>query len=251
MKRMKITQQNWQRRIVYGLALYALISVSVGAVISPPTKDKSTTRAPLPEAHNEPVVQVYAARTWGKKGAFAVHTWIVTKRRGEAYYNRYEIVGWQLRWSSSALRSSRWSGDEWPEWYGNQATLLVDHHGTGVEEMIGRIETAIETYPYKDQYRIWPGPNSNTFTAYIGLAVPELQLDLPSTAVGKDYRRVQDMFGRSASGSGLQTSLLGLISLSVGYEEGVEASLLGINFEWDIFDMAIELPALGRIGYRQ
>lgn len=244
------TQKTWCRRIIYGIALFALISVSVGAVINPTTMSKVRS-APLPAEHDAPVVQVYAARTWGKKGALAVHTWIVTKRRGETFYSRHEILGWQLRWSDSALRSSVWSALDAPDWYGKQATLLVDHRGAGVEEMIGRIETAIDDYPYKDQYRLWPGPNSNTFTAYLGLAVPELQLDLPSTAVGKDYRPVEDTFGWSASGSGLQISLLGLASLSVGIEEGVEANFLGINFEWDVFDMAIELPALGRIGYRQ
>jgi hypothetical protein len=29
-------------------------------------------------------------------------------------------------------------------------------------------------YPYPNEYRAWPGPNSNTFTAYIAREVPEL-----------------------------------------------------------------------------
>lgn len=131
---------------------------------------------------------------------------------------------------------------------GNEATLLVDHRGAGVEAMIDKIDAAIVNYPYKAQYRLWPGPNSNTFIAFLGLAVPQLQLYLPSTAVGKDYRPVAKLLGRSPSGSGFQISLLGLASLSVGYEEGIEVSLLGVNFEWDVFDGAIELPGLGRIG---
>jgi len=247
---MNKNQKIWRNRIVFSLTLYALISVSVGAVINPTTTPE-VRLAPLPSEYDAPVVQVYAARTWGKKGAFAVHTWIVTKRRGAEAYTRHEVIGWQLRWSDSALRSSRWSANYAADWYGKQATLLVDHRGAGVEKMIDRIDLAISDYPYRDQYRLWPGPNSNTFTAYLGLAVPELQLDLPSTAVGKDYRPVEDFIGWSASGSGFQISLLGLASLSVGIEEGVETNLLGINFEWDVFDMAIELPALGRIGYRQ
>ena len=62
---------------------------------------------------------------------------------------------------------------------------------------------------------------------------------------------MQNILGRSVSGTGIQLSLLGMASVSIGYEEGLEANLLGFNFEWDIFDMAIELPALGRIGYPQ
>lgn len=42
----------------------------------------------------EPVIQVYAARAWGWKGVFAVHSWIVLKRGGAPAFERYEVVGW-------------------------------------------------------------------------------------------------------------------------------------------------------------
>jgi hypothetical protein len=247
--RIKISQLSWRRKIIYGLILYGLLSVSMGAVMDS-SQSISLKTAPLPDKFAEPVVQVYAARTWGKKGMLAVHTWIVTKRLGANSYNRHEIVGWKLRWSSTALRSNRWGAYDRANWFGNEATLLVDHRGAGVEAMINKIDAAIIDYPYKEQYRLWPGPNSNTFIAYLGLAVPELSLDLPSTAVGKDYRPVGNLLGRSVSGTGVQISLLGLASLSIGYEEGIEVSLLGFNFEWDVFDWAIELPGLGRVGSR-
>lgn len=247
MNRNKILQLSWPRKIIYGLILYVFLSVSVGAVIDSSSSDSLKT-APLPDQFDAPVVQVYAARTWGKKGMLAVHTWIVTKRQGAVAYNRHEIVGWKLRWSSTALRSNLWGAYDSASWFGNEATLLVDHRGAGIEAMIDKIDAAIISYPYKEEYRLWPGPNSNTFIAYLGLAVPELSLDLPSTAVGKDYRPVHNMLGRSVSGTGFQMSLLGLASLSIGYEEGIEFSLLGMNFEWDVFDGAIELPGFGRIG---
>ncbi len=247
---LQITPKNWPRRVLCGLSLCAIISVCIGSVIAPDVSALSHS-APEPGSFEAPIVQVYAARTWGGKGRLAVHTWIVTKTRNADFYRRHEIVGWQMRWSENALRSSRWYGGSRPAWYGNAATLLVEHRGEAVGEMIERIETAIDNYPYKGEYRLWPGPNSNTFTAYLGKAVPELNLDLPSTAIGKDYRPLHGMFGLSASGSGFQISLLGLISLSLGIEEGIEANLLGLSFEWDIFDWAIELPGIGRIGYPQ
>ena len=77
---------------MYGLILYGPLSVSVGAVIDS-SKSNSLKTAPLPDKFDAPVVQVYAARTWGKKGMLAVHTWIVTKRLGANSYNRHEIVG--------------------------------------------------------------------------------------------------------------------------------------------------------------
>ena len=247
---LQITTKNWHRPMLCGLALYAIISVCIGSVIDPDVSALGHS-APEPGSYEAPVVQVYSARAWGKKGKLAVHTWIFTKARNADFYRRHEILGWQLRWSDNALRSSRWYGKNNPKWYGNSATLLVEHRGEAVGEMIERIEAAIDNYPYKGEYRLWPGPNSNTFTAYLGKAVPELNLDLPSTAIGKDYRPLQDLFGYSASGSGFQVSMLGLISLSLGIEEGIEANLLGLNFEWDIFDWAIELPGIGRIGYPQ
>lgn len=245
-----LTPKNWRTRTLYGLALYAIISVGIGSAINPGTSELRNP-APEPGSYNEPVVQVYAARTWGTKGNLAVHTWIVTKAQDADYYRRHEIVGWQLRWSDDALRSSRWSGQGTLAWYGNTAMLLADHRGAAAGKMIERIEAAIEHYPYRGDYRLWPGPNSNTFTAFLGIAVPELNLDLPSTAIGKDYRPLKSLLGYSASGSGIQISLLGLFSMSLGMEEGIEANLLGLNFEWDVFDWAIELPAIGRIGYPQ
>jgi hypothetical protein len=34
---------------------------------------------------------------------------------------------------------------------------------------------------------MWPGPNSNSFTAWIGLEVPGLNLDLPVKAIGQSW----------------------------------------------------------------
>src|SRR5688500_16154124 len=54
----------------------------------------SSNQAPDPAQTREAVVQVYAARTVGWKGAFGVHSWIVVKPAGAAHYTRYEVVGW-------------------------------------------------------------------------------------------------------------------------------------------------------------
>ena len=242
--------KKWRRRALFSLTLYAVISVSVGELLSP-ANSQSFVSAPDPEIHEPAIVQVYAARTWGKKGRLAVHSWIVTKAQGDDYYRRYEVVGWQLGWSDSALRSGRWFDYETPGWYGNTATLLQEHRGQNADKIISRLEEVVASYPYKSRYQLWPGPNSNTFIAYLGKEIPELELDLPSTAIGKDYRPLSDFVGSSASGSGIQLSLLGVFSLALGIEEGIEINFFGLNFEWDVFDWAIELPVIGRIGYQQ
>jgi hypothetical protein len=202
--------------------------------------------APDPAATTEPVVQVYAARAWGWKGIFAVHTWIVMKRERAARYDRYEVVGWGVRHGRPAVRKDMRAIDGY--WAGNPPRIVVDRRGPDVGALIERIEAAIATYPYPDQYRSWPGPNSNTFIAHIARSVPELGLELPPTAIGKDFLANGSLFAPTPSGTGYQMSLLGLFGLSLGRDEGLELNLLGLTLGIDPLDVAIKLPAVGRIG---
>jgi hypothetical protein len=202
--------------------------------------------APDPATTPDAVVQVYAARAWGWKGIFAVHTWLIMKREGAARYDRYEVVGWGVRHGRPAVRRDMRAIDGY--WAGNLPHIVVDRRGPEVEALINRIEAAIETYPYPDQYRSWPGPNSNTFIAHIARSVPELALELPPTAIGKDYIANGNLFASTPSGTGYQMSVLGLLGLSLGRDEGLELNLLGLTLGIDPLDVAIKLPAVGRIG---
>ena len=78
-------------------------------------------------------------------------------------------------------------------------------------------------------------------------AVPELRLDLPPTAIGKDYIP-GGIVAKTPSGTGVQVSLAGLLGLMVGKEEGVEINLLGLTFGIDPLDLTVKLPMAGRIG---
>ncbi len=197
--------------------------------------------APDPAAHPEAVVQIYAARAFSWRGVFAIHPWIALKREGADSYTRYEVVGWG---GGTKLRSNYGVADGF--WYGAHPELLADFRGASAEALIDRIEAAIASYPFKDEYRTWPGPNSNTFLAHVARNVPEMRLDLPPTAIGKDYRRWYDPIGRSPSGTGLQVSALGLAGLTVGLEDGVEVNFLGLAFGVDFQPLGLRLPGLGR-----
>ncbi len=209
-----------------------------------------TGLAPDPASTPEAVVQVYAARAFGWRGAFGVHTWIVVKPADARSYERYEIVGWGVTRGRRAIRASR--GDPDSLWYGNRPELLVDLRGPGVDQVVDKVRQAVARYPYDNQYRLWPGPNSNTFTAEIGRQVPELRLGLPPTAIGKDYLPGGAVFGWTPSRTGVQLSLLGLFGIAVGLEEGIELNLLGFNLGVDFNDMALKLPGIGvlRLGGR-
>jgi hypothetical protein len=142
-------------------------------------------QAPDPATTPEPVIQVYAARTVGLRGLIAVHTWVVVKPRNASSYTRYEVIGWGVDRGVPAVRVNRAGPDNY--WFGDRPARLVDLRGDGVDAIIMRVEAAVAAYPYTATYRMWPGPNSNTFTAWVGLRVPELGLELPPSAIGKGY----------------------------------------------------------------
>jgi hypothetical protein len=190
------------------------------------------------------IVHVYAAKTYGWRAYFAVHPWIIYKRKGESAYTRYDVVGWR---APNVVQRNYAVPDGL--WYGSRPELLVDQRGEGVEAMIDGIEAAVASYPYANEYRSYPGPNSNTFMAHIGREVPALKLDLPPNAIGKDYRSLTNPVGLSSSGSGLQLQLLGLLGVSVGLEEGLEFNVLGLNFGIDLNRPALRLPFFGRVGF--
>ena len=205
--------------------------------------------APDPAAHRDAVVQVYASRTFGWRGAFADHTWIAVKPAGAARYTRYEVIGWYGGGGRSVIsESSQRSPDA--EWYGAPPRLLRDLRGPDAQAVLDRMPQAVATYPYGSEYRVWPGPNSNTFVAHVGRAVPELRLDLPPTAIGKDFLGGAALAGLSPSGTGVQVSVLGLLGILAAWEEGVEVNLLGLSFGVDVKDAALKVPIAGRLGWR-
>ena len=203
-------------------------------------------QAPDPSMTPEAVVQVYAARTVGWRGLLAVHTWISIKPTDAASYTRYEVIGWGVDRGAQAIRVNRTGPDNY--WFGSRPDLLVDRRGPEVDLIIEKIQAVVAAYPYRDSYRTWPGPNSNTFTAYVGREVPELRLNLPSTAIGKDYLPSGAPLGLTPSGTGLQVSLLGLVGVLGAWEEGVEVNVLGLAFGLDVKRPALKLPAVGRLG---
>jgi hypothetical protein len=200
--------------------------------------------APAPEETPEAIVQVYAARAVRWRGIFGVHTWIAAKPAGARAYTVYEVNGWRLRRTGSAVVQS----DRPPDgrWFGNAPDLLADLRGPQAEALLDRIETAVSRYPYAAEYRVWPGPNSNTFTAHVLRDIPELRVDLPPTAIGKDYLG-RHVTAAVPSGTGYQLSLLGAAGILAAAQEGIELNLLGLTFGIDALDPALKLPMIGRV----
>lgn len=207
---------------------------------------RSSGLAPDPATTREPVVQVYAARTVGWRGAFAVHTWLAAKPQDGDAFTRYEVIGWRQMHGSPALSvSSTRAADA--EWFGARPELLSDIRGPAAADVIARLPAILAAYPYAGEYRAWPGPNSNTFIAHLGRELPELRLTMPSIAIGKDYLTLGEMVAATPSHTGVQLSLYGLAGIIVGLDEGVELNTLGLVTGIDIRHPALKLPGVGRV----
>ena len=226
----------------------ALIALALRAFSEQPhwrdANHASAGLAPAPAAHPAAVAQAYAARTWGTRGGVAVHTWLAVKRTGADRYTRLEVIGWRLERSGSAVvRGHRSPPDA--RWFSNPPQLLADLRGPGVDAVIDEIEAAVAAYPHAAEYKTWPGPNSNTFVAHIARQVPALRLDLPPTAIGKDYLPRGAVVAPAPSGTGWQVSLWGFAGVLVALREGVEVNLLGMSAGLRFWPPAIRLPGLG------
>jgi hypothetical protein len=205
--------------------------------------DWSSTRL-LPRAadYTPARVVVFTGLTGAWKGIFSVHSWVVFKRENAKSWTRYDVVGW-----GEPVRANGWPADG--RWYGNVPVAIADVTGPEADKMIPRIEAMVKDYAYAraGDYRIWPGPNSNSFTAAILRGVPELGIALPPNAVGRDYR---DGFyaGWTDSGTGIELNLNGYAGVKIGWVEGIEVNLLGLVAGLDLRHPALKLPGYGRIG---
>jgi hypothetical protein len=229
---------------LHAIGLVFLVGAAMGADWRTASREPAGI-APDPETTREAVIQVYAARAFSWRGYFGVHSWIAVKKTDALRFVIYEVIGWRAYHGVSVVSISHRAADS--RWFGALPEIIADLRGDGVDEMIERVDAAARDYPYADEYRVWPGPNSNTFTAHVARAVPELKVDLPPTAIGKDYLPRGSVLATTPSGTGVQFSLFGLAGLLVGAEEGIEVNLLGLTFGVDPLDLALKLPGFGRI----
>ncbi|NJO35247.1 MAG: DUF3750 domain-containing protein [Rhodospirillales bacterium] len=227
------------------LAAHAAWWISHDDAVAWHRADWSSARIlPPARAKQGAAVYVFAARTGRWKGIFAHHSWIVIKERGAANYTRFDKVAW-----GRPVKINSW-GPPMPRWYGHAPMLVAAVEGPDAEKLVPKIKAAVARYPLSQpgDYLVWPGPNSNSFIAYVLAAVPEAGVVLPPTAIGKDWRVDSQIFGLAPSGTGVQLSLGGLFGVTIAWIEGLELNVLGLVAGLDIRRPAIKLPGFGRIG---
>lgn len=240
---------------IFRYALLALLLVFVLPVVAHGTlwwlkerpaswreADWSSARILTPARDEEDAsIRVFAARAGGMKGALAVHTWIVLKPAGASEWTRYEVVGW-----GAPVRRNAYPADA--RWYSNEPRIVHELIGPEAARLIPGLEAAIAAYPWsaRGSYRIWPGPNSNTFVATVLSAVPELKASTPPEAVGRNFPTGR-WIGRTAAG-GFRATLGGFAGITLGLRDGVEIDMLGLVAGVRFADFAILLPGFGAVG---
>lgn len=217
---------------------------------TPPAKgwwnadNSSVGIAPKPKDEKRAIVQIYAARAYSWRGWFAVHPWIATKEENADSYIVYQVTGWR----STVVNIAPGIPDR--KWYNQPPEMLFELRGEEAAAMIPKIKQAAKNYPYQNFYRLFPGPNSNTFIAYIIRHTPGITVEMPPHAIGKDWIDDGKFFAKSETGTGYQFSLYGLLGLTVGIAEGLEVNILGMTFGFDVMRPAIKLPFIGRVGLK-
>src|SRR5262249_10067642 len=202
----------------------------------------STGSLPAAREYPDARVIVFSGRTGARKGVGSVRSWDGRKQRAARRWTRYDVVGW-----GSPVRVNGWAPDG--RWFGHQPAIVADVAGADAETLIPKIEAAIRSYHYSEagDYRIWPGPNSNTFVASVLRMIPEIGVTMPPNAVGRDFRP-SAYAGWADSGTGVEASLWGVLGVKLAWIEGVELNLLGLVVGLDLRHPALKLPGFGRIG---
>ncbi|MCA9646423.1 MAG: DUF3750 domain-containing protein [Myxococcales bacterium] len=179
--------------------------------------------------------------------AVARHPWLAFRER-DGEWERYEVASSSPRPPLGTVRYHRMHPLTDFAAGGGDVRVHGSWHGNKATEAIQCLRREVPRYPDKNIYRAWPGPNSNTFIDYM-LRECDLPADLPSTAIGKDYRGL--VFGASLSSGGtgiqLETAIVGA---KVGLTEGVEVHLFQMAWGIDFWPPALIVPiGPGRFGF--
>ena len=198
----------------------------------------------LPEASSvkPATVMVLATRTGQWKSIFAEHMSIVLKPEGALQWTRYDVVGW-----GNPVRRDAYAADAL--WYGNTPRVIFRLEGSDAAKLIPSVEASIAAYPHQKRgsYTVWPGPNSNTFVSWVVRHTDGFKAELPPVAVGKDWFAPGFGTDVAPSKTGYSFSFGGVFGGTLAWEEGVELHLLGSTIGLDPNDLAIKLPALGKL----
>ena len=233
----------------------------LGALL--PTLTLSCAAPPSTLPHDaEYLVVVKCARVSGDLNwfaRFAEHSWVDIKRPNG--WTRVESPSVLFNFSSDRPDEEKQNGtlisqavndisDEigFADFRGNNNIHVVASFSGHEAKRIGeRIMEVADYYPLTEDYRAWPGPNSNTFVEWLSHQVDGLAFALYPNAIGKDYGG-WGRIGTTTTRTGIEfeTAALGL---QLGLKEGVEVHFLGLTLGVGLWPPQLKLPFLPGIPF--
>jgi Protein of unknown function (DUF3750) len=132
--------------------------------------------------------------------SFAVHMWFVVTHAGVS--DRYEVWAFRGKFNGSLIAKNAIALES-----GFRRTYFDDPINpvrtgpvtklweiTGDSESLAaqlyyRVVTSAQVYQFNTFYRLWPGPNSNSYIAWCLAPYPELFATLPWNAFGKTFTK--------------------------------------------------------------
>lgn len=235
---MAVVEHEKRTRVAFAAATVITAFFHVGCVVS-----TRGTAATLPDEglpkRDRPHVLVLSGEMPGALRDISRHSWIVANvvdGAGARRYRRYQWLG----------KAEAKDTDNPFDYFGSGAVAIHGVVTDDVAEKVACLER--ETKLYDDfNCGCWPGPNSNTFADGL-IRKCGLGIELPATALGKDYRGVIGAsITEGRTGVQLETWPFGV---KIGAKEGVGVDLAGLPVGVHFWPPGIDLPFNpGRVGW--
>jgi hypothetical protein len=195
---------------------------------------------------DEPVVQLRCSTVPDPLRLLVVHYWFAVFDPETERWHRWEV------WQQANAGGTSWGHvhkdlmNADANTGGGPMQVRAEWHGPEARALAQAVARSPE-YPDRGRYLAWPGPNSNTYVAWV-LRRAGVAADLEPRGIGKDYLGLAGI-AISTTGTGVQaeSSLLGL---KVGLRDGMELHFLYFTFGLDAWRPAVKTP-FGRLGMPQ
>ena len=231
----------WMWRLRWVIAAWVVLC-GIGAVVTGFVPATDATSQPLPDKR---VVQLWSTPLPEGLGCIADHHWLLAFDPGTKTWHRWEVM------ERTHLGGTNW-GYVYQDCYkpyhtfgGGPPSLMMTWKGTTADRLAEVLDRAAD-YPLRERYLAWPGPNCNTFAAWV-LREAGVSSDMGPKSLGENYLGPVAGAGWTPGGTGvhLESSSAGV---RAGWREGVELHLCAFVFGVDVWTPGVKTP-FGRFGF--
>lgn len=230
-------------KVLGRVALIMLLLSAAGEIYSLAYPKEFTSIESLP---NEFVVQLRRATLPSLLGPLAVHYWFIAFNPETRKWERWEV------WQDAGADATSWGHIRKDLMLpdnnvgGGPYAIEMEWHGAKAQN-IYMVLNAPANYPYQNVYRPWPGPNSNTYVAWV-LKQARASHDLDPRGIGRDYLGWLGV-GLTTTRTGIQLESP-IVGIKAGLNDGVEIHVLCFTLGLDVWTPALKTP-FGRFGFSE